>query len=191
MDLEISPLVRSLVKSFSENSLNAFSENSLNAFPDFIHEFRGQFGTKNDLGQIFQKNLEFIKIRKKWPKMRFFRISSKMAQRIFLIFRQNIELNSVFQPAKIVCENHFRSGVISDQRCIPRLITEWSSSFHFISCSKTNGYSWNFQIFKWSSHSFEINYGVLILSVLTQSCLSQADISLLNDTHHYWMIFVL
>ena len=50
MDLEISPLVRSLVKSFSENSLNAFSENSLNAFPDFIHEFRGQFGTKNDLG---------------------------------------------------------------------------------------------------------------------------------------------
>ena len=167
MDLEISPLVRSLVKSFSENSLNGFSENSLNAFPDFIHEFRGQFGTKNDLGQIFQKNLEFIKIRKKWPKMRFFRISSKMAQRIFLIFRQNIELNSVFQPAKIVCENHFRSGVISDQRCIPRLITEWSSSFHFISCSKTNGYSWNFQIFKWSSHSFEINYGVLILSVLT------------------------
>ena len=47
--------------------------------------------------------------------MRFLRISSKMAQRIFLIFRQNIELNSVFQPAKIVCENHFRSGVISDK----------------------------------------------------------------------------
>ena len=191
MDLEISPLVRSLVKSFSENSLNAFSENSLNAFSWFYSWIWRTIWDKKWPRPNFSKNLEFIKIRKKWPKMRFFRISSKMAQRTFLIFRQNIELNSVFQPAKIVCENHFRSGVISDQICIPRLITEWSSSFHFISCSKTNGYSWNFQIFKWSSHSFEINYGVLILSVLTQSCLSQADISLLNDTHHYWMIFVL
>ena len=49
--------------------------------------------------------------------MRFFGIFSKTALRNFLIFCQNLELNSAFQPAKNVWEKKFRSEIISGQRC--------------------------------------------------------------------------
>ena len=81
-----------------------FSKSALKIFLIFLHKFRGQYGTNNNLNKIFQKILNFPKIRKKWSSMRFFGIFSKTALRIFLIFCQNVKLNSVFQPAKTVCE---------------------------------------------------------------------------------------
>ena len=40
-----------------------------------------------------------------------------MAQWIFLILCQNVELNSVIQPVETICEKFFRSEVNSGQRC--------------------------------------------------------------------------
>ena len=40
-----------------------------------------------------------------------------MAQWIFLILCQNVELNSVIQPVETICEKNFRSEVNSGQRC--------------------------------------------------------------------------
>ena len=41
------------------------SDSPLRIFLIFLLEFRGQYGTKNDLNRIFQKNINFLKISKK------------------------------------------------------------------------------------------------------------------------------
>ena len=42
-----------------------FSESALGISLIFLHKFRGQYGTKNDLNRMFQINLYFRKITEK------------------------------------------------------------------------------------------------------------------------------
>lgn len=104
--------------------------------------------------------------------MRFFGISSKMALRIFLIFGQNVEFNSVFQPREIV-KNFFKLFQVKDAL---RLMIEWHSSSHFISYSKTN----EFLIQKLSSHGFETNYSVFQAFWPNLACVS--------PKYYHWII---
>ena len=78
-------------------------------------------------------------------KKRFFAILSTAAQSAFLIFRQNVEFNGVFQSAKPFVKKSFffSREVIWGQRCTDAHY--WSSSLHFVSCSKMTGFSGNFQ----------------------------------------------
>ena len=65
-------------------------------------DFSEQCRTKNDWNRIFQTNLKFLKISKKWQKWGFFGIFSKTNLRIFLIFFQNVELKSASQSGKTI-----------------------------------------------------------------------------------------
>ena len=102
--------------------------------------------------------------------MRFFGIFSKTALRIFLIFCQNVELNSFFQLAKTFCEKSFIQKLfqVKDARTLiiwmiffftfyifkcfdqillalaQNIITEWFFSYNLISCSKMMGFGCNF-----------------------------------------------
>ena len=56
--LSVSPFVGSIF----------FSESTLKCFSDFLHEVRGQHGTKNDLKEFFKKISNFLKSRKSGKK---------------------------------------------------------------------------------------------------------------------------
>ena len=72
-----------------------FSESALKTFLIFCINLGDNMGLKRTFTKFFK----------------YFGIFPKTTQRIFLIFCQNVELNSVFQPVKTVCEkkNLFRS----------------------------------------------------------------------------------
>ena len=141
----------------------------------YIYEIL-QHGTKNDLNRFFLKNLGFLKIRKTFQKWGFLEFSQKKALGIFLIFGRNVELNSAFQPAKIFCEKKFCSEVISGQRCT-RLITEWSSTLHFISYWKRMDLAETFK-----NDPLMVLRRIMVCStVLSKNCLSLPNILWLND----------
>ena len=73
--LSVSPFVRSIF----------FLRMHSTVFPNFLH-LGDNMGQTMTYTEFFKKHLDLLKIRK-WSQMRFFGISSKMALRIFLIFR--------------------------------------------------------------------------------------------------------
>lgn len=87
------------------NSMLSFSPFISSIFFLRIHskDFSEQYRTKNGRNRIFQTNLKFLKISKKWQNWGFFGIFSKTNLRIFLIFFQNVELKSASQPGKTIC----------------------------------------------------------------------------------------
>ena len=76
--LPVSPFVSSIF----------FSESALKTFLMFCINLGDNMGQKRTLTKFFK----------------YFGIFPKTTLRIFLIFCQNVELNSVFQPVKTVCE---------------------------------------------------------------------------------------
>ena len=79
---------------------------------------------RNAHGGFSEKNLDHSKITKMCYFSRFFEIISKTLLTIFPVFAVNVALNSIFQPAKTVCQKKFRSQDI------------WGSVFELFEWSK-------------------------------------------------------
>ena len=91
---------------------------------------------------IFQKNLNFLKIRKR-SIMRLFRIFPKTA---LIFFSCSVRIWCLIvssSPRKSFVKINFVQKLFQVKNT-PRLVIEWSSSLHLIPCSKMIGFRWNF-----------------------------------------------
>ena len=133
----------------SSSGIESLSSREINnGHSSKIHLFRERDDAKIING-IFQKNLNFLKIRKR-SIMRLFRIFPKPAL-IFFSFSVRIWCLIVSSsPRKSFVKINFVQNLFQVKNT-PRLVIEWSSSLHLIPCSKMIGFRWNFlkMIIQW------------------------------------------
>ena len=94
---------------------------------------------RNAHGGFSEKILDHSKITKMCYFSRFFGIISKTLLTIFPVFAVNVALNSIFQPAKTVCQKKIRSQDI------------WGSVFELFEWSKKKFWIFFEKVSKWSN----------------------------------------